>query len=179
MQTIVIIIVVIIIIFWIGAMYLFLSIHRRKGSYLAYLINWTIFLYIWRFFVLLSSTGLFAWCSNEPTTQSHTIRSKAFYSHFQKQIFWLQDSGKKINRQLTALGFTLSHEVLQELWRVEHCRPLPRVRTKKPVATNGRREDYVRLPFVDDLCLRTAMQGFLRRKLSSKTKLTRRQTKSS
>ena len=49
--------------------------------------------------------------------------------------------------------------------------------TIKPIATNGRREDYVRLPFVDDLCLRSAMQDFLRRKLSSKAKLTRRQTK--
>ena len=28
-------------------------------------------------------------------------------------------------------------------------------------ATNGRREDYIRLPFVDGLCLRGAMQGFL------------------
>ena len=44
-------------------------------------------------------------------------------------------------------------------------------------ATNGRREDYVRLPFVDDLCLRSAMQDFLRRKPSSQAKLTRRQTK--
>ena len=64
MQTIIIIIVVIIIIIiilivWIGPICLFFSIHRRKGSYLAYLINFTVFLYIWRFFVLLSSAGLF------------------------------------------------------------------------------------------------------------------------
>ena len=161
----------------------FLSIHRRKGSYLVCLTNWTIFLYIWRFFVLLSSAGLFHWCSNGPTIQSHSIqsniRSKAFYSHFQKQIFLVTRFWEKRNRERAALGFTPSNDVLQELWRVEHCRPLPRVRTKKPVATNGQREDYVRLPFVDDLCLRTAMQGFLRRKLSSKAKLTRRQTKSS
>ena len=65
MQTIIIIIVVviiipviIIIIVWFGPKRFF-SIHRRKGSYLVYLINWTIFLYIWRFFVLLSSAGLF------------------------------------------------------------------------------------------------------------------------
>ena len=52
MQTIIIIIVVVIIIIliiilivWFGPIYFF-SIHRRKGSYLAYLINWTIFLYI-------------------------------------------------------------------------------------------------------------------------------------
>ena len=51
--------------------------------------------------------------------------------------------------------------------------------TKKPIATNGRREDYVRLPFVDDLCLQSAMQDFLRRKPSSQTKLTGRQIKSS
>ena len=49
------------------------------------------------------------------------------------------------------------------------------MKAKKPIATNGRREDYVRLPFVDDLCLRSAMQDFLRRKLSSKAKLTKRQ----
>ena len=47
--------------------------------------------------------------------------------------------------------------------------------TKKPIATNGRREDYVRLPFVDDLCLHSAMQDFLRRKPSSEAKLTGRQ----
>ena len=67
MQTIIIIIVVVIIIIilliiilivWFGPIYFF-SIHRRKGSYLAYLINWTIFLYIWKIFVLLSSAGLF------------------------------------------------------------------------------------------------------------------------
>ena len=104
---------------------------------------------------------------------------KHFIHNFKSKHFLVQDSGKKINRQLAALGFTPRHEVLQELLVVEHCRPLPRTRTKKPIATSGRREDYVRLPFVDDLCLRTAMQGFLRRKLSSKAKLTRRQTKSS
>ena len=102
-----------------------------------------------------------------------------FIDIFKSKYFLLQDAGKKVNRQLAALGFTPRHEVLQELLRVEHCRPLPRTRTKKLIATSGRREDYVRLPFVDDLCLRTAMQGFLRRKLSSKAKLTRRQTKSS
>ena len=68
MQTIIIIIVVVIIIpiiiiiiviVWFGPICFSFSIHRRKGSYLAYLINWTIFLYIWRSFVLLSSAGLF------------------------------------------------------------------------------------------------------------------------
>ena len=53
-----IIIIIIIIIVWFGPMRFFL-IHRRTGSYLVYLINWTIFLYIWRFFVLLSSARLF------------------------------------------------------------------------------------------------------------------------
>ena len=47
------------------------------------------------------------------------------------------------------------------------------------MTTNSRREDYVRLPFVDDLRLRSAMQDFLRRKLSSKAKFTGRQIKSS
>ena len=55
----IIIIIIIIIMVWFGPICFFFSIHRRKGSYLAYLINWTIFLYIWRFFVLLSSAGLF------------------------------------------------------------------------------------------------------------------------
>ena len=131
MQTIIIIIVVVIIIIfiiilivWFGPIYFF-SIHRRKGSYLAYLINWTIFLYIWKIFVLLSSAGLFPWCSNRPTIQSHTIRSKAFYSHFQKQIFLVtRFKGKKVNRKRASLGFPPSHEVLEELSGVEHCRPL-------------------------------------------------------
>ena len=73
--------------------------------------------------------------------------------------------------------FDPSHDVLQELLEVEQADNV--WRTKKPIATNGRREDYVRLPFVDDLCLRTAMQGFLRRKLPSEAKLTGRQIKSS
>ena len=112
---------------------------------------------------------------------NHIQYDQKHFIHISKsKYFLLQDSEKK-NKE-TACCFRThcpSHDVLQELARVEHCRPLPRTRTKKPVATSGRREDYVRLPFVDDLCLRTAMQGFLRRKLSSKAKLTRRQTKSS
>ena len=148
MQTIIIIIVVviiipviIIIIVWFGPKRFF-SIHRRKGSYLVYLINWTIFLYIWRFFVLLSSAGLFPWCSNGLTIQSHTtrssIRSKAFYSHLQKQLFLVtrfrKNQGirskvelktKKRRMEISAaLGFTPCHEVLKELSGVERCRPL-------------------------------------------------------
>ena len=88
----------------------------------------------------------------------------------------LQDSGKKVNRQRAALGFTTSHEVLQELSGYNTAGHF-RMKAKKPIATNGRREDYVRLPFVDDLCLRSAMQDFLRRKPSSKAKLTKRQAK--
>ena len=133
MQTIIIIIVVvvgiiiliIILIVWFGHIYFFFSIHRRKGSYLAYLINWTIFLYIWKIFVLLSSAGLFPWCTNGPTIQSHTVRSKAFYSHIYKQIFLVtRFKEKKGNRQCAALGFPPSDEVIQELSGVEHCRLL-------------------------------------------------------
>ena len=51
--------------------------------------------------------------------------------------------------------------------------------TKQPLTMGCRREDYLRLPFVDDLGLRSAMQGFLTREYSSKTKSTRRQTQSS
>ena len=47
------------------------------------------------------------------------------------------------------------------------------------MTTHSRREDYVRLPFVDDLRLRSAMQDFLRRELSSEAKFTGRQIKSS
>ena len=43
----------------------------------------------------------------------------------------------------------------------------------------SRRDDYLRLQFVDDQCLRTAMQGFLRRESFRKTRLTRRHPSSS
>ena len=36
-----------------------------------------------------------------------------------------------------------------------------------------RREGYLRLPFVDDQCLRSTMQGFLTREISRKARLTR------
>ena len=78
---------------------------------------------------------------------------------------------------MCCIGFGPSHGVLQELLEVENADDV--WRTKKPIATNGRREDYVRLPFVDDLRLRSAMQDFLRRKLSSEAKFTGRQIKSS
>ena len=45
-----------------------------KGSYFGYLLNWTIFLFIWKIFVLLSSAGLFPWCSQGPTIQYITIK---------------------------------------------------------------------------------------------------------
>ena len=83
----------------------------------------------------------------------------------------LQDSG------MCCIGFGPSHDVLQELLEVENYDDV--WTTTKPIAINGRREDYVRLPFVDDLCLHSAMQDFLRRKPSSRTKLTGRQIRSS
>ena len=51
---------------------------------------------------------------------------KHFIHIYRSNYFLLQDSGKKLNRQRSALGFTPSHEVLQELSGVdrEHCRPL-------------------------------------------------------
>ena len=62
---------------------------------------------------------------------NHTQYDQAYdHKHFiyicKSNYFLLQDSGKKVNRQRTALGFTPSHEVLQELSGVdrEHCRPL-------------------------------------------------------
>ena len=119
---------------------------------------------------------MYQWTHNSIT---YNMIKSILFTFSKANICCYKILGKKVKRQLAALGFTPRHDVLQELLRVEHCRPLSRTRTKKPVATNGRREDYVRLPFVDDLCLRCAMQGFLRRKLSSKAKLTRRQTKSS
>ena len=112
MQTIIIIIVVVIIIIiivWFGPMF-FSSIHRRKGSYLAYLINWTIFLYIWRFFVLLSSAGLYPWCRNGPQFNHKQYDQKHFIHIFKSKHFLLQYSGKKVNRKRAALGFTPSHD---------------------------------------------------------------------
>ena len=84
---------------------------------------------------------------------------------------------KNVEETMCCIGFGPSHDVLQELSEVENADDVGR--TKKPIATNGRREDYVRLPFVDDLCLHSAMQGFLRRKPSSQAKLTGRQIRSS
>ena len=49
---------------------------------------------------------------------------KHFIHIYKSNYFLLQDSGKKVNRQRAALGFTPCHEVLQELSGVEHCRPL-------------------------------------------------------
>ena len=48
---------------------------------------------------------------------------KHFIHIYKSNYFSLQDSGEKINRQRTALGFTPNHEVLQELSGVERCRP--------------------------------------------------------
>ena len=85
--------------------------------------SWTIFLYIWKFFVLLS--GLFPGCSNGPEFDRKQYDQEHFIHIFKSKHFLLQDSGKKVNRQLAALGFTPSHEVLQKLSRgVEHCRPI-------------------------------------------------------
>ena len=52
-------------------------------------------------------------------------------------------------------------------------------RTKQPLSVGCRCEDYLRLPFVDDLRLRGAMQDFLTREFSREARLTRRQTRSS
>ena len=79
---------------------------------------------------------------------------------------------------MCCIGFGPSRDILQELLEVEQC--WRRLEDEEAIiATNGRREDYVRLPFVDDLCLHSAMQDFLRRKRSSQAKLTRRQMRSS
>ena len=47
---------------------------------------------------------------------------------------------------------------------------------KWPLPVDFRWEDYLRLRFVDDQCLRTAMQGFLKGEISRKARLTRRET---
>ena len=60
-------------------------------------------------------------------------------------------------------------------WRYNIADDSSSRKPNKPISKNGRLEDYIRLPFVDDLCLRSAMQDFLRRKPSSKAKLTERQ----
>ena len=84
---------------------------------------------------------------------------------------------ENVEETMCCRRFGPSHDVLQELLEVENADDL--WSTKKPITTNGRREDYVRLPFVDDLCLHSAMQDFLRRKSSSQAKLTGRQIRSS
>ena len=58
------------------------------------------------------------------TQYDQAYHQKHFIHIYKSSYFLLQDSGKKVNRQRAALGFTTSHEVLQELSRVEHCRPL-------------------------------------------------------
>ena len=58
------------------------------------------------------------------TQYNQAYDQKHFIHIYQSNYFLLQDSGKKVNRQRTALGFTPSHEVLQELSGVEHYRPL-------------------------------------------------------
>ena len=84
---------------------------------------------------------------------------------------------KYVEETMCFRGFGPSHDALQEMMEEENADDL--WSTKKPIATNGRREDYVSLPFVDDLCLRSAMQDFLRREHSSQAKLTGRQIRSS
>ena len=44
---------------------------------------WTNFLWISKFFVLLSSAGFFLWFSTEPTVQYDTVQTNTFYSYFQ------------------------------------------------------------------------------------------------
>ena len=131
MQTIIIIIIVvviiiiIIIIVWFGPI-CFSSkfIAAKAATSPSYLINWTILLYILRFFVLLSSADLFPSCSNGPQFSHTQYHQKHFIHIFKSKHFLLQDSGKKVNGQRAALGFTPSHEVLQKLSGVEHCRPI-------------------------------------------------------
>ena len=57
---------------------------------------------------------------------NHIQYDQKHFIHISKsKYFLLQDSRKKkVNRQRAALGFLLSHEVLQEISGVEHCRPL-------------------------------------------------------
>ena len=49
---------------------------------------------------------------------------KHFIHIFKSNYLLLQESGKKVNKPRAALVFTPSHEVLQELSVVEHCRPI-------------------------------------------------------
>ena len=58
------------------------------------------------------------------TQYDQAYDQKHFIHIYKSNYLLLQDSRKKVNRQRTALGFTPSHEVLQELSGVEHCRPL-------------------------------------------------------
>ena len=176
---VIIIIIIIIVIVRFVSTWFFLSVHGCKGSYLVYLSNWTTGLSFYGrrgslFFFLRPASFLdIAMDPQYNMTQFKQIH----FIHICNSL--LQDSEISwINSVLRRIQF--------QSWRTSRAVGGSRVlttsggrRTTKPVTTNSRREDYVRLPFVDDLRLRSAMQDFLRRKPSSEAKLTGRQIKSS
>ena len=167
---------IIVVIVQFGPTWFFFSVHGCKGKYLAYLSELTTGLSFYRswgslFFFLRPASSLDVAVDPQYNMKQY---NKCILFKFPTFCYKIQ---KYVEETMCCIGFGPSHDVLQELSEVENADDVGR--TKKPIATNGRREDYVRLPFVDDLCLHSAMQGFLRRKPSSQAKLTGRQTKSS
>ena len=161
-----------------GPTWFFFSVHGCKRRYLAYLINWITGLSFYGcgsslfFFLRPASSFDVALDPQYNMTQVNKIHFIQNDFHYFATRF-----RNKLKKQVCWIGFGPSHDELEDLLEVEKSDDV--WSTKKPIATNGRCEDYVRLPFVDDLCLRCAMQDFLRRKPSSKAKLTGRQMRSS
>ena len=102
-----------------------------------------------KFFVLLSSAGLFPWYSTGLTIQYETISIKYILFTFPTFCYKIQKHVEETKKL---------HTIWSQSWRTSRAvggRTMLTTfggSTKKPRATNCRREDYVRLPFVDDLC---------------------------
>ena len=77
------------------------------------------------FFFLRPASSLDVAMDHNSITQYNQAYDQKHFIHISKSnYFLLQDSGKKVNRPRAALAFTPSHEVLQELSGVKHCRPI-------------------------------------------------------
>ena len=170
-------IVIIVMIFQFGPAWFLFSVHGCKGRYLAYLINWASGLSFYGsrvslFFFLRPASFLDVAVDPQYNMKQY---NKCILFKFPTFCYKIQ---KYVEETMCCIGFGRPiRDVVQELLEVEQADNVWRM--KKPKATNGRREDYVRLPFVDDLCQHSAMQDFLRRKPSSQAKLTGRQIRSS
>ena len=172
-MTIVIIIVVIV---QFGPTWFLFSAHGCKGKYLTYLINCASGLSFYG-----SRGSLFFFL--RPASSLDVALDPQYNMKQYNKMFFIQISNILLQDSETRWNNDVLHRIWSQSWCTKELLEVENAddlwSTKKSKATNGRREDYVRLPFVDDLCLQCAMQDFLRRKSSSQAKLTRRQIKSS